>query len=106
MTDDRRRAAGELTELRHSIDNLDAAMLHILAERFRCTHAIGELKARYGIKARDPEREAVQLGRLRLLAVQSGLDPEFARKFHALVVREVIANHEAVRGKLGPDNEP
>ena len=99
MTDDHQEFAGDLTELRRSIDNLDAAMVHLLAERFRCTHAIGELKAKHGLVSRDSRREAAQLKRLRTLAAHSGLDPDFAQKLHALVVREVVANHEAVKFK-------
>ncbi|WP_063693721.1 chorismate mutase [Bradyrhizobium stylosanthis] len=97
MTDDHQSFEGDLARLRQSIDNLDAAMVHLLAERFRCTHAIGELKARVGLASRDPKREVAQLRRLRSLASQSGLDPDFAQKLHALVVREVITNHEAVK---------
>ncbi|MGY4315043.1 chorismate mutase [Bradyrhizobium sp. JR3.5] len=101
MTDDHQEFAGDLAELRRSIDNLDAAVVHLLAERFRCTHAIGELKARHGLVSRDPKREAAQLKRLRTLAIQSGLGPDFIQKLHALVVREVIANHEAVKLQSG-----
>ena len=36
----------ELARLRASIDNLDAALVHLLAERFRCTQQVGVLKAR------------------------------------------------------------
>jgi chorismate mutase len=101
MTDDHQQFAGDLAKLRSSIDNLDAAMVHLLAERFRCTHAIGELKARHGLAARDPRREAAQLKRIRTLAAQSGLDPEFAQRLHALVLREVVTNHEAAKFESG-----
>jgi chorismate mutase len=101
MMDDQHRFAGDLAKLRQSIDNLDAAMVHLLAERFRCTHAIGELKARHGLASRDPKREVAQLRRLRSLASQSGLDPDFAEQLHALVVREVVANHEAAKFESG-----
>ena len=36
----------ELVELRRSIDNIDAALIHLLAERFKATQTVGELKAR------------------------------------------------------------
>lgn len=41
------QAMNELKNYRASIDNLDAALIHILAERFRITKAVGELKARH-----------------------------------------------------------
>ena len=48
----------KLRDLRDSIDNIDAAIVHMLAERFRYTHAVGKLKARHGLPSRDPGREA------------------------------------------------
>jgi len=87
----------ELAQLRHSIDNIDAAVLHLLAERFKCTRKVGTLKARLGMPAADPVREAQQVARLRSLAVTADLDPEFAEKFLGFLVREVIRHHETFR---------
>lgn len=84
----------ELAELRRSIDNLDAALVHTLAERFRCTQAVGELKARLELPAADPAREKLQIARLRELATESGLDADFAEKFLTLIIEEVIHHHE------------
>ena len=41
----------------------------------------------------DPEREAVQIARLRALSETSGLDPHFAEKFLNVIIAEVIQNH-------------
>ena len=78
MTDVDVRA--ELSRLRESIDNLDAALLHLLAERFKVTQQVGHLKARHGLPPSDPEREKRQIDRLRALALDARLDPEFAEK--------------------------
>jgi chorismate mutase len=86
----------ELAELRHSIDNIDAAVLHMLAERFKCTRKVGRLKAKHGLPAADPAREARQIARLRSLAVTADLDPEFAEKFLNFLVTEVIRHHETI----------
>ena len=86
----------ELAGLRASIDNIDAALVHLLAERFKYTQRVGVLKAQAGLPPADPEREAEQVARLRALADQSGLDPEFAEKFLAFLVAEVIQHHEAI----------
>jgi chorismate mutase len=91
----------ELIELRHSIDNIDAAVLHLLAERFKCTRKVGELKARLDLPAADPAREAEQIQRLRSLAVSADLAPEFAEKFLGFLVKEVIRHHEIIRAERG-----
>ncbi|GAB7006181.1 chorismate mutase [Nocardioides sp. AN3] len=85
----------ELLRLRASIDNLDAALVHLLAERFKCTEQVGRLKAQAGFPPADPSREAVQIERLRRLSEESGLDPVFAEKFLAVIIAEVIRNHES-----------
>jgi chorismate mutase len=86
----------KLRDLRDSIDNIDAAIIHMLAERFRCTRTVGILKAEHELPSRDPGREAEQITRLRHLAAISKLDPDFAEKFLGLVIGEVIEQHESV----------
>lgn len=95
MTDEDPTA--QLARLRSSIDNLDAALVHLLAERFKCTQKVGELKAASGMPPADPGREAFQIQRLRALADESGLDPTFAQKVLSLIIDEVIRNHESIR---------
>jgi chorismate mutase len=96
VTDDY-SAQTELRDLRKSIDNIDAAMVHMLAERFRCTKRVGVLKASHNLPPADPVREEQQIRRLRSLAESAHLDPEFAEKYLAFIIREVIRHHESVR---------
>lgn len=86
----------ELVRLRASIDNIDAALVHLLAERFKCTQQVGAFKAARGMPPADPGREAQQVDRLRALADEAGLDPRFAEKFLAFIIAEVIHHHEAI----------
>jgi chorismate mutase len=86
----------ELLRLRDSIDNIDAALIHLLAERFKCTQAVGEYKATHNLPPADPSREAAQIARLRTLAEDAKLDPDFAEKFLNFIVKEVIRHHEAI----------
>lgn len=86
----------ELARLRDSIDNIDAAVVHILAERFKCTQQVGHLKARYRLPPADPAREAHQITRLRTLAENAKLDPAFAEKFLNFIIAEVIRHHESI----------
>ncbi|KRA83708.1 chorismate mutase [Altererythrobacter sp. Root672] len=93
------KADAVLAGYRKSIDNIDAALIHMLAERFRITQAVGEYKAESGLPASDPSREARQIERLRALAVDADLDPEFSEKFIRFVIDEVIRHHRRAAEK-------
>ena len=84
MTREVQQTAGDdavLAGFRKSIDNIDAALVHMLAERFRITQAVGEYKAKVTLPPADPAREQRQIERLRNLAQEADLDPEFSEKF-------------------------
>jgi chorismate mutase len=83
-----------LASFRRSIDNIDAALIHMLAERFRITQAVGDYKAKVTLPPADPEREKRQIARLRALAEEASLDPEFSEKFLRFIIDEVIRHHE------------
>ena len=87
----------QLASFRKSIDNIDAALIHMLAERFRITQAVGEYKARVTLPPADPDREARQIARLRKLSEEADLDPEFSEKFLRFIIDEVIRHHEKAR---------
>ncbi len=76
-----------LSAYRKSIDNIDAALIHMLAERFRITQAVGEYKAKVTLPPADPARETMQIERL----------PEFSEKFLRFIIEEVIRHHERAR---------
>ena len=88
-----------LAGFRKSIDNMDAALIHMLAERFRITQAVGEYKAKATLPPADPSREQAQIARLRNLAEESELDPEFSEKFLRFIIDEVIRHHERAAGR-------
>ncbi|KCZ91805.1 chorismate mutase [Hyphomonas johnsonii] len=99
QTADNTLARFQLNQLRASIDNLDAILVHTLAERFKATKEVGKLKAAHNMPPADKTREAEQIERLRQLANDAGLDPAFAEKFLSFIVAEVIRHHEQIRSE-------
>jgi chorismate mutase len=99
MTDD------QLARYRSSIDNIDAALVHLLAERFKITQEVGRYKAAVGLPPADLEREARQVARLRALAEESGLDPVFSEKFLRFIVAEVIHHHQRIAEHEQPTSD-
>lgn len=87
----------ELLRLRESIDNIDAALIHMLAERFRITKAVGAYKAENDLPPSDPGREERQIARLRRLAEEAQLDPDFGEKFLRFIIDEVIRHHNQAK---------
>lgn len=86
----------ELYAIRGSIDNIDASLVYLLAERFKFTQRVGALKARHDLPASDPERETEQIERLHRLALEADLEPAFAEKFLNFIIAEVIRHHRAL----------
>lgn len=86
-----------LSGFRDSIDNIDAALVFLLAERFKVTQQVGAYKATAGLPPADPGRESEQIARLRALAATAKLDPEFSEKFLRFIIDEVIRHHAAAQ---------
>ncbi len=82
---------------RSSIDNIDAALILLLAERFKITKQIGSYKAEAGLPPADPERESRQIAKMRELAASANLDPSFSQKFLRFVMDEVVRHHHLAR---------
>lgn len=86
-----------LEHYRQSIDNIDAALVYMLAERFKITQAVGRFKAGHALPPADPDREERQIERLRRLAADAQLDPVFAEKFLRFIIEEVIRHHQQIK---------
>ena len=87
----------QLTGYRRSIDNIDAALVFMLAERFKITKAVGAHKAKNDLPPADTAREKEQVERLRALAAEADLDPEFTEKFLLFIIDEVIRHHRRMQ---------
>ena len=87
----------QLKEYRDSIDNIDAALVFLLSERFKITHKVGVLKAENKLLPADKSREAQQVSHLRKLSKEADLDPDFTEKILNFIIAEVISNHQNLR---------
>lgn len=91
----------KIKALRQSIDNVDTAIVSLLAERFKYTSQVGVLKARAGFAPADYKREDYQIERLHRIAVAAGLDPDIAEMYREFVVTEAKKRHARIAAAGG-----
>lgn len=96
MTNIPKEHLDQMDEFRESIDNIDASLVFMLAERFKVTKKVGVFKKKHDLPPADPQREKSQIERLRTLADNANLDPEFSEKFLQFIITEVIKHHEQI----------
>ena len=94
---DRNDSMNEIFALRQSIDNIDNAVVSLLAERFKVTEKVGEIKARANFAAEDKSRENRQADRLKKIAEISGLKEEIALEYLHFVVAAAKKRHQEIK---------
>jgi chorismate mutase len=87
----------DLIEIRKSIDNLDNALVSILAERFRLTERVGFIKRELNLPAEDPERERAQELHYSELASGYGLDRSTLIEVMRTIISQVKKRHVEIR---------
>ena len=78
----------ELTALRDQIDEVDKALLDLLARRLHLVAEVGEVKSRHGLPIYVPEREASMLASRRKEAETLGVPPDLIEDVLRRVMRE------------------
>ena len=86
----------QLLQLRDQIDIVDAQLVALLGQRFGLTAQVGVLKKETGLEARDPNRERLQIEKVRKLATDSGVDPNFIENLFQTMLKTVVQNHREV----------
>ncbi|CFQ45844.1 MULTISPECIES: bifunctional chorismate mutase/prephenate dehydrogenase [Yersinia] len=78
----------ELTALRDQIDEVDKALLDLLAKRLHLVAEVGEVKSRYGLPIYVPDREALMLASRRQEAEALGVPPDLIEDVLRRIMRE------------------
>lgn len=87
----------ELLAARDNIDEIDAALIDLLATRFKLTHQVGLLKASNKLDAIDANREAQKLEKLRSLCKETNVNPDLVTELFIKIMEEVVRNHRQIR---------
>ncbi|MEW6744842.1 MAG: chorismate mutase [Planctomycetota bacterium] len=93
----REDATVRLAAYRRELDELDAALVQILARRFRVIARIGHLKARAGLPIRDPDREKEMLLSLARQGVEEGIAPALVRRVFTAILLHSRRRQRAIR---------
>lgn len=88
-----------MAELRAQIDDLDCALVDLLAVRQAHIDRAAEIKPGEGLPARIEARVLDVLDKVEARARLSGFDPVLARQMWALMIEEMIAREERVLGR-------
>lgn len=92
----------QLLNLRAQINQLDEQLIEVLGERFEISRLIGEFKRKNGLPALDEAREAAIMEDRTALAVEYGLDRDFAHRFVQMILDQVVAEHEEISQYKSP----
>jgi chorismate mutase len=92
-----------LSSVRKKIDEIDARIIKLIAERQRLAGEMAHLKFREGIPIRDPEQHERVLERAFDRAVESKVDPVSVQKVFDLLVQ---MSEERQQECMGDGNLP
>lgn len=80
--------AEELSQLREQIDEVDKALLALLAKRLNLVAQVGEVKSQLGLPIYAPDREAAMLASRRQEAEDMGIPPDLIEDILRRIMRE------------------
>ncbi len=76
----------ELELLRQKINQLDAELLDLLALRGGLSQEVAEYKAKNSLPIYQPQREEELFSRIRTMAAEKGLDPDYIESIFRLII--------------------
>jgi chorismate mutase-like protein len=74
--------------LRQQLNSLDDWIIRLLGRRFETCCAIGRYKREHGIPMMQPARVAEVKERCARIAIEHGVDPDFARRLYCMIIDE------------------
>ncbi len=95
-----------LDEYRERIDQIDDALVKLLAHRFDATGKIGQIKAAGNLPPVAPEREDAQYQRLTALALEHNLPPDLLEKLFRTIIAEVVHQHQQLQSVPSKTSNP
>lgn len=90
-------AQSELVSLRARLDEIDAAIVDLLGERFDVTRRVGEVKRDGQLNPVDPERERIMMNTLRKRAETKNVNPDLVETLYRAIINNVVDAHRLVR---------
>ncbi|MBI2852700.1 MAG: prephenate dehydratase [Chloroflexi bacterium] len=97
-----------IEDLRKRIDEIDAQVVGLVAERMRVAGQIGEEKKKEGRQITDNERERLVIERVKSIALHEKIDPQDIESLYRLLMtisRNVQGMTVAFQGELGAYSE-
>ncbi len=85
-----------LEDLRRKIDETDARIVELIAQRIRVAEAIGEEKGKQGKQITDTARERIVLKNVRAIARKEKISPESIESIY----RQIVAMSKRMEGKV------
>ncbi|MBK5074524.1 bifunctional chorismate mutase/prephenate dehydrogenase [Budviciaceae bacterium CWB-B4] len=97
----------ELTILRDQIDEVDKALLKLLAKRLDLVAEVGEVKSQHGLPIYVPERESSMLASRRKEAADLGVPPDLIEDVLRRIMRESYSSEndkgfKTLKPEMGP----
>lgn len=92
----------DMTALRLRIDQLDARMIALLAERTRLIDRAAQIKLRDGLPARIDSRVEEVAANVRRMAADEGADPDLADAIWRLMMSYFIEREDRVLSPADP----
>ena len=80
----------DIKDLRIKINNLDAELINLLAERRKLSQQVVKVKDVKGSAIRDQERESELLQRILTLGKEKGVDPHFLSKVFYEIIEDSV----------------